>query len=567
MEEIIEETTEETIESYISELTFNDGEKILIKKNDIIVFVGPNNVGKSQTLEDINNLVSERDNTIIVKGIQYHKCLGDIVQYLEKISVVEHNSNMKYYRGLNYNINDANIRQYSRGEKLGALAPVFVCHMKTQQRLNIVNPPESIMRTQSNSHPIHSAVSNSKYRKWLSDNFERAFGEKLIPNSLFGSIVPLCIGESVNLGDEYVDDQERLEAYAEILDSYKQVQDQGDGIKSFTGILLYLMITRFSTYLLDEPESFLHPPQAQIMGQILGETLNENQQAFISTHSEHILKGLLNTCPERVKIIRITRSENENYFSTLDNNKLNTIWNDSLLRHSNILSGLFYKTVVICESDSDCKMYSIIASYLKQEESKYSEALFVHCGGKQRIAKISSSLKKLGIEVKVIPDIDILNDQIIFKELIMCHEIEWESIKVYYNDIVSNIHSEKEQIERLTVKREIEQCLGESQEKYLSKQEIQSIQNSVRIVSKWKKIKEAGVQGLPSGNATMSFNTLNKILKLKGIHMVPVGELERFIREVGGHGPEWVNQVLEKYPDFKDGVYDNIKKFVVELNL
>lgn len=97
----------------------------------------------------------------------------------------------------------------------------------------------------------------------------------------------------MQLTGQYEDEQDRQEAYARILDTYKQVQNQGDGIKSFTGILLYLMLDYYRTYLIDEPESFLHPPQARIMGQIIGQTLADQQQAFISTHSEEIIKGCL----------------------------------------------------------------------------------------------------------------------------------------------------------------------------------------------------------------------------------------------------------------------------------
>ena len=170
------------------------------------------------------------------------------------------------------------------------------------------------------------------------------------------------------------------------------------------------MLNYYCTYLIDEPESFLHPPQARIMGQIIGETLSDQQQAFISTHSEDIIKGLLETCPERLKIIRITREGDTNYFSILDNDKFSEIWNDPLLKHSNIMSSLFHKTVVLCESDADCQMYSIIESYIKQKQGKYAEALFIHCGGKQRMARIISALRALNIDVKTIPDLDMLND-------------------------------------------------------------------------------------------------------------------------------------------------------------
>ena len=177
----------------------------------------------------------------------------------------------------------------------------------------------------------------------------------------------------MKLKGNFNDEQERQEAYAEILDTYDQVQNQGDGIKSFTGILLYLMIDYISTFLIDEPESFLHPPQATIMGRIIGKTLRNDQQAFISTHSEEIIKGILDVCPQRVKIIRITRNENSNSFSILDNNKFSQIWKDPLLKYSNIMTSLFHKDVVLCESDSDCKMYSIVERHLKEKSGQYSE--------------------------------------------------------------------------------------------------------------------------------------------------------------------------------------------------
>ena len=43
---------------YISKVAFNNGQSIDINKNDIVIFVGPNNVGKSQALKDIYALFS-----------------------------------------------------------------------------------------------------------------------------------------------------------------------------------------------------------------------------------------------------------------------------------------------------------------------------------------------------------------------------------------------------------------------------------------------------------------------------------------------------------------------------
>ncbi len=73
------------------------------------------------------------------------------------------------------------------------------------------------------------------------------------------------------------------------------------------------------------------------------------------------------------------------------------------------------------------------------------------------------------------------------------------------------------------------------------------------------------MSALPRGDATASFETMNRQLQECGIYIVPVGELECFIRGVGSHGPDWTNKVLEQHSDLNDEVYDDIKKFIKEV--
>ncbi len=58
---------------YISKIHFNDGTHVDIQPNDIIIFVGPNNAGKSQSLKDIYLLSSEKFPTTIVSDIAITK--------------------------------------------------------------------------------------------------------------------------------------------------------------------------------------------------------------------------------------------------------------------------------------------------------------------------------------------------------------------------------------------------------------------------------------------------------------------------------------------------------------
>lgn len=566
--QIANDDIEEIVENggYISKLFLNNGKEIDIKENDIVLLVGPNNAGKSQALKDIYEICDTKKPSIVVKDIEIVKHTSDIEAFLETISIVNDHGTYKDYDGLGYSFASYSISGYERSKYYGSVRPLFVAYLNTLNRLTISNPANLISRKVARKNPIHHVAFDRTYREWLSDNFKQAFGKELIPHTLNGSNIPLCIGDAVKFNKEFVDEQVRQEEYASILDTYKQVQEQGDGIKSFTGILLYLMLDYYCTFLIDEPESFLHPPQANIMGRIIGETLRKNQQAFISTHSEEIIKGLLDVCPERVKIIRIIREEEVNEFSVLENDKFNEVWSDPLLKYSNIMSSLFHKKVILCESDSDCKLYSIIENHIKKSEGTYSETLFIHCGGKHRMAKIATALRSLNINVRLVTDIDVINDDKVFKGVVEAFDIEWESIQKDYNIVVSNLHSSKEEIERSDAKTSINRILDGSSNRILSKRELKDIRALITIISKWDNLKKTGIYSLPAGDATSSFKNMDQILRTAGIYVVPLGELECFIKEVGGHGPEWSNLVLETYPDLNNEVYDEIKKFVKEFS-
>ena len=561
--------TSEKAGGYISKITLNNGDSLPIQENDIVVFVGPNNAGKSQSLKDIYALSKEKSPSVVVKEITITKHSTPISKVLAGVASGENKGDHTSYDILGHNMNIWNFsdKLFAQNDFYEDYRDLFIANLDTSARLTICNPPSNITRDGRKTHPIHYAAFDSKYRKWLSVSFKKAFGIEITPNTQYGSQIPLCIGKPVQLTEEFEDEQSRLEKYASILDTYKQVHNQGDGIKSFTGILLYLMLDYFCTYLIDEPESFLHPPQARIMGQIIGQTLSDQQQAFISTHSEEIIKGLLEVCPKRIKIVRITRVEDTNMFSILDNNEFEEVWNDPLLRYSNIMASLFHKSVVLCESDSDCKMYSIIESHLKQKKQIYSETLFIHCGGKHRMGKIITALRSLNIEAKLITDIDILNDETVFKGIADSCGVEFSSIQSDYNNIVSNLHSLKENVNRNTAKTIINQILDGSNNVNLSNREVKDIREAISTTSKWDGVKHSGVAAIPAGNATASFRNIDQVLREQGVYVVPVGELECFIKEVGGHGPEWANNVLEKYPNLDDEVYTPITTFIESMNL
>lgn len=561
---------QQAIKSYISELIFNNGEKLNVKENDIVLFVGPNNAGKSQSLLDIYNKCADNQKTIVISDISITKGEGSLIPILRKASKpVDTGDRINFQiHGSTYGFNKDQGDENFRNQKYyGIYRDILVSYLSTEARLQICRPVKIMNRDQVWTSPIHYAAYKTEYSEWLSGNFNKAFNSELTADFLHGMDIPLCIGPRVSLSTESINAIDSINAYAEILESYKQVHMQGDGIKSFTGILLYLMLDHYRTYLIDEPESFLHPPQARIMGQIIGQTLRESQQAFISTHSEEIVKGLLDVCEERLKIVRITREGDVNSFSILDNQKIKEVFGDPLLKYSNIMSSIFHKTVALCESDSDCKLYSLIESHIKQSNGKYSETLFIHCGGKHRMARTAEALLALNIDVRLIPDIDVLNDENVLRPIAEAFGIEWDKIKTDLNILTSNLHSPKEKINRINAKTDIDRILVGSENAELSNKEIKQILDIVRTISKWDGIKHGGKQSIPAGDATNAYNRLDEEFRRHHIYLVPVGELEGFIKEVGGHGPDWVNRVLEEHPDLNDSVYQSVQDFIMGIGL
>ena len=192
----------------------------------------------------------------------------------------------------------------------------------------------------------------------------------------------------------------------------------------------------------------------------------------------------------------------------------------------------------------------------------------MHCGGKQRMPKIISALRKLGVDLRTIIDIDVVNNPSVLKTFAESLGIDWEQeLANDYNIFSSTLRGPKEKINRADAKTEIERILLSSEAEELSNQEIDDIKKSITKITRWKNLKQSGVSAIPNGNETLAFNRILEKFKSKEAFILEVGELENFVKEVSGHGPEWVNNVLENYPDMGNSVYDNIRNFVEQLSL
>ena len=536
---------------WISEITFSDDTTLQFEKDDIVVFVGPNNAGKSASLKESASLIKAKNKKgKVLKDLNIKK-EGDEIELFQLLDTSTtknyDNPSQILYQGFGFNIWESSVKsifaEYTNG--VGDLASLFVNILTTEQRLLAANPPQNIkLTTQAIQHPIHYLQKDDALEQRFSDYFRQAFGTDLIVHRNAGSEVPLYIGEKPipKTGEDRVSS-----TYLRELEKLDLLHEQGDGMRSFVGVLLNAFISTHSILFIDEPEAFLHPPQARLLGKMLAKDLPSERQLFLATHSEDFLKGLLDANINKLKIIRIQRDGKINRVSSLTSSDIDSIWNDSLLRHSNILNGLFHSKVVICESDSDCRFFSaVLSAQFDNSGSIAPDILFIHCGGKHRIPTAIKALKKLNVPIKVVSDFDVLNDTNPLKEIFEDLGGVWTDIENDWKIVKREIEQKRPEFLTADIKKEIENTFTTTTERIFPKEKINEIQRALKKASAWSEAKEVGKSYIPSGNATQAFERIQIKLKEKGFLVLEVGELESFVKSVGNHGPKWVSEVLTK---------------------
>lgn len=290
--------------------------------------------------------------------------------------------------------------------------------------------------------------------------------------------------------------------------SENMLDDQGDGLKSFVSTFLSLNHKENDILLLDEPEAFLHPPLARQLGEMIGDFDDEERTIFVATHSVEILKGILSK-NQNVNVIRITRSkDNENDIMILDQNVLNTILQDPLLRVSRVLEGIFCEKVIITEAEADELVYQELTEKLISE----SGVFFAHGQNKQTLAPIAELYQKIGVGYEVVTDFDVLRVSSEFYKFLAIMPIE---------------EKEKQRIKSYAEKlRKVIDCSVDVNG--MSEDEAEKARKEVRAEIYHKK----GIRFFDDELKSQIRETFNCLSKYH-LHILETGELETLLEEYG----------------------------------
>lgn len=365
---------------------------------------------------------------------------------------------------------------------------LFVNYLGTEEKLLLCKKQRNYGYEDHTTNFLSEVQRNAFLINSLAVYTKKLFNKDIfLDRYTLGSSLQFRVGENF----DFIRQSRREHTEVEIkLKEYGFLDDEGDGLKSFVTNYLSLNMGKKSILLLDEPESFLHPPLARQLGEIIGESSSNEKQIFVATHSVELLKGILSKNSEDVNIIRITRPQDkQNAFNIIKSNLLNNILNNPLLRVSRVMEGLFCEKVIITESEADELIYQELIEKLFPQSGLY----FAHAQNKQTLADIASLYKDIGIDYEIVGDFDILRipkELNNFLSLMSLNEIEkqeiikqceqWrESVNESAEIDVSMLPEEKEKIKK-QCRNEVYHKQGISYFSEETQKEIKKLLNKLR---------------------------------------------------------------------------------------
>ena len=539
-------------------MNLQQGEPVKLA-HKISVFVGPNNSGKSQTLKDIRCMMDRQQanmKPIILKDDTSCFEIPNLQSIKKDVSFVESRSSVNQYtvEGIGSNLIgnksfDVTIQQiedfdnYEEKQKqkifFSWFGKSYIALMDAETRLRLSSETNSYNPSEERpQNLLQSLFKSTEIEKIFRDAFKEAFKQDIKLDVSQLQKICLRVGNNVNQIPE-----DPRTAYT-VAKNIPKIDNQGDGFRSFAGIVIGLLICKNRIILLDEPEAFLHPAQSFFLGKWIGEnSASLGSQLLICTHSSNFLSGILAGTKD-LDIFRLHRVENQTFYNHLTPEVVNQLISNPILSSQRVIEGFFHSGVVICEADADRAVYQSVAAICHNSNR---EVLFIHAHNKQTLALVAGLLKQSGTPVAVVADIDVLRPD---KDLDEVYKVLTEKdmpaeLKVRQKQLDAYAENRPEEEVFRELKKNVSELMQQMEEGKHTLEGARSALSRIKNeTSKWSAIKRDGIAVLPvdeKGNADQLIIELAKV----GLFVVTVGELEGWIN-LGIHKKnKWIVPALE----------------------
>lgn len=524
----------------IYSITTKDGETIELDKFTLLV--GPNNVGKSQTLKDIyTKMMKGHDaNTTLVKKIKVDRpaSFEDLFEGLDvRIDnqnvghhiidglVVGSESNNSMIRILMKNYKNQFENNIDNDNTFLNLSKFKVFYLDADSRLKVTNKSPNYIPGESSPknflQALYGSGSSGEFDKKLKDAFKTTFNMDITLD--YSSGLELRFAISKEFGNIPPDPRE---AYP-LMQKYPSIEQQGDGFRSFVAVVLTVLLSKDKIVLLDEPEAFLHPEQARRLGKWLSDHTDSFPcQILVSTHNANFLAGLLSGS-QPADIYRLNRTGESTSFTKITSEATQQLSSSPLLSSQRVLEAIFARGVVVCESDSDRIIYNTVAI----KEHNNQEILFIHAHNKQTIKNVVALLREASIPTVGVTDIDLLNSSKDFSETLGTFvDIQnLQHVIILRDEIAKHIENSSDAQVLAEIKEKVLELLNQLNSSEHSLSGARSALDRIKSESsRWAAIKKQGVNYLEEPFQSKANEIIN-VCAENGLFLVPVGELEGWI--------------------------------------
>lgn len=427
---------------YIKNIQLKRGGPISLQRGEILALVGPNNSGKTHFLKQLASIhhgipvdeVDPNSGPIKDSTIGWDGTDNEVTAVISSRVKQHFNSTPNgfyFYPGARpyttTSVNEATLQNFRPGhDKLGVFTDLFLEFDNALDRISETDLKALQPRNPAKSSSLTQLARDSTSKSDLIRHFFRQIFHREISyydrgDGSIGFILAPVLPDASPSGSAF---NEKTKNHME---SSPKMWLQGLGMRSVLGMLLKIFAGGKDIILIDEPEAFLHPPQASALGNALVKISQEHSKQFIiTTHDRNLLNGLTNNSSAMVNIQRLSRSSNTSDTTSrqIDSTTLANVREKSLIRYTPILDSLFSKLTILVENEKDAFFYSeCISHLLDQEPDEYPEfsindILFLSTSGKNAMPRTAALLASLHSHVVTVCDHDLLTDRRVVEGLI-----------------------------------------------------------------------------------------------------------------------------------------------------
>jgi energy-coupling factor transporter ATP-binding protein EcfA2 len=498
---------------------FIGGPRLDFNPDSVTVFVGPNNSGKSLVLRELLKIAEEWHvpETQVLDHVYINTPSREYVENLFARRHVVPDDQRAFrvpnlLQGNTTTIPSVNLADFFKkrpaegitGRVEGILSPLLridLLYLDGTSRLSLASPRSMGSLQKSPENHLMALAQSREARTELRRIVHDAFSAYAVIDLTSVKTIQL------RLAREYPGEAVELGLHTESVEFHRRAFDinsLGDGVRAFVGLVSAAVCEEFRVLVIDEPEAFLHPPLARRLGTVLTQLAHRRRgNMVVSTHSPDFLYGCI-ASGLPVNVVRLTWDPPVATAKLFEAARLTELMRQPMIRCAGTLSALFHRGAVVCEADADRVFYDEINNRLLQaNRSGAKDTIFLNVNGKDTVSRVVSPLREIGIPAAAVVDLDLIQEG--FDSLVNACYIP-ELVRTSLGHLRSQLKARQGDI----------------------------------------KLKETGVGGM-SGDDRRSLDKLINDLAEYGLFLVPVGELDRWLSELGIAGKRnWLTRVFEK---------------------